>query len=80
LHARVAHPEEEVEEVRIAECALGSALGYGEVRYDINSWHSVAENGTGIGVVAGLVAGVGMREWPYWKIAQPGSYRSYLQI
>ncbi len=28
----------------------------------------------------GLLAGVGMREWPYLKMAQPGSYRSYLQI
>src|SRR5712691_10642926 len=46
----------------------------------INSWNSVAESWTGIGVVAGLMAGVGMIEWPYLKMAQPGSYRSYLQI
>src|SRR6266478_5326340 len=46
----------------------------------INSWNSVAESWTGIGVVAGLLAGVGMLEWPYLKMAQPVSYRSYLQI
>jgi len=45
-----------------------------------NAWNSVAESWTGIGVVAGLLAGVGMIEWPYLKIAQPVSYRSYLQI
>jgi hypothetical protein len=34
----------------------------------INSWNSVAESWTGIGVVAGLLTGVGMIEWPYLKI------------
>jgi len=33
-HARVAHPYDEVEEAMIAEFALGSALGHGEVRED----------------------------------------------
>jgi hypothetical protein len=46
----------------------------------INSWNSVAESWTGIGVVVGLLVGVGMREWPYLKIAQMVSYTSYLQI
>jgi hypothetical protein len=46
----------------------------------IHSWNSVSESWTGIGVVAGLLAGVGMIEWPYLKIAQLVSYRSYLQI
>jgi hypothetical protein len=32
LHARVEHPEDEGEEAMIAEFALGSALGHGEVR------------------------------------------------
>src|SRR5712691_12486447 len=46
----------------------------------INAWNSVAESWTGIGVVVDLVAGVGMREWPYLKIAQMVSYIIYLQI
>jgi len=32
LHARVEHPYDEVKEAMIAEFALGSALGHGEVR------------------------------------------------
>ena len=33
----------------------------------IKGLNSVSESGTGMGVVAGFLAGMGMMEWPYLK-------------
>jgi hypothetical protein len=46
----------------------------------INSWNSASDNCTGMGVVAGFWAGMGIMEWPYLKRALPVSVRRYLQI
>src|SRR5918992_1063269 len=46
----------------------------------INSVNSASDNCTGIGVVAGLCAGMGIRYWPYLKRGDRVCWRSYLQI
>jgi hypothetical protein len=41
--------------------------------------NSVAESWTGIGVVTGFLAGMGMMYWPYLKIPEIVSGKRYLQ-
>ena len=46
----------------------------------INSWNSASESCTGIGVVAGFWAGMGMMYWPYLKISVAGSRNSIFKF
>ena len=66
----------------IAEFALGAPLGHGEVREDKfgELRFRQSDNCTGIGVVAGFWAGIGMMYGPYLKMDKFVHWRSYLQI
>jgi hypothetical protein len=46
----------------------------------INAMNCASESWTGIGVVAGFLAGAVMMEWPYLKISGIVSGNRYLQI